>query len=149
MFIAASHIIDLDVEPYIPRGWRGVANHIRGGMLEWHSELLRIYYSPFQRDGKHISGNDLQEELLGLGCLILNTNVLDYWLLHQEVIPEECKNPKISLCFWGTTYFVAKNRPQKYVRQLFLRDDGSFGWTYRAVGTMFDYKFPSAVYRDK
>jgi hypothetical protein len=35
---------------------------------------------------------------------IMNANVLDYWLLHPEMVPEECKGENVSVFFWGTVY---------------------------------------------
>lgn len=147
MSIATSCLIDLDADPVIPPGWYGFTSHIKRGMLEWNPKLFSMYFSLFQQNGKHIWGPYLQGEIVTRhDYLLLNANVLDYWLSHQDIIPEECKNPQISLCFWGTIYSIKKSRPQRYVRQLFLRDNGSFDWTYRAVDTMFDCKFPVAVY---
>ncbi len=93
------HIIDLDADPFVPKGWK-VEEHKKGGKVKWTSNLVHLYLSDSQKDGKHIKGDELRKELENKH--VLNANVLDYLLAHPELIPEGWKDKMIY--FWGTVY---------------------------------------------
>jgi len=92
------HLIDCDVNPFIPNGW-SVEEHKKGGMFKFNPEKISLYLSKKQKKGS-IEGNDLRKELANQPTL--NANVLDYLLAHPELIPEEWKDKYIF--FWGTIY---------------------------------------------
>jgi hypothetical protein len=92
------HLIDCDVNPFIPDGW-SVEEHKKGGMFKFNPEKISLYLSKKQKKGS-IGGYDLRKELSDKP--VMNANVLDYLLAHPELIPEEWKGKYIF--FWGTIY---------------------------------------------
>jgi hypothetical protein len=72
--------------------------------------------SPSQQNVRHIKGSDLLKELGEES--VLNANVLDYLLLHPEIIPEDWKGKYVY--FWGTIYEYTLGR--LYVRFLRFND---------------------------
>lgn len=92
------HLIDCDVNPFIPNGW-AVEEHKKGGMFKFNPEKISLYLSKKQKKGS-ISGHDLRKELADKP--VMNAKVLDYLLDHPELIPEEWKGKYIF--FWGTIY---------------------------------------------
>jgi hypothetical protein len=117
----ATHLIDLDADPFVPNGW-GVVEHRRGGQFEWSPEKVRLYLSPSQMDRKVILGFKLRKELVNES--VLNANVLDYLVANPHLIPEEWKGKAIF--FWGTIY----RRPDGRLRVRCLYWDGS-RWDWR------------------
>lgn len=95
----SQYIIDLDVDPYIPDGWR-IVEHKKGGQLVWDPAKIKLYLSVQQQNGRYIKGHQLRRELANKPTF--NANVLDYLLAHSELIPEKWKNKRIH--FWGTIY---------------------------------------------
>ncbi|MFH0950907.1 MAG: hypothetical protein V1765_00325 [bacterium] len=93
------HLIDTDADPFLPEGWQAVEEHQKSGMLKWDSSKFSLYLSKKQKKD-YIVGNDLREELKNKN--VLNANVLDYLLAHQELIPDEWKGKAVF--FWGTIY---------------------------------------------
>lgn len=92
------HLIDCDVNPFIPNGW-AVEEHKKGGMFKFNPEKISLYLSEKQKKGS-IGGHDLRKELADKP--VMNANVLDYLLARPELIPEEWKGKYIF--FWGTIY---------------------------------------------
>src|SRR3990167_1014932 len=87
------HLIDLDGDP-IPemwkdRGWK-IEEHTSSSSDNFDPTKLELYLSPKQKDG-FIVGNKLRKELMKNKIVTLNACVLDYLLLHPELIPEEWK----------------------------------------------------------
>lgn len=129
------HIIDLDAAPFIPSGL-SVEEHKKGGLLKW-SPKLPFYWSKKQEKGS-IGGHDLRKELDGKS--VLNANVLDDLLAHQELIPEEWKGKYVF--FWGTIYRDSDSR--LCVR--YLNWDGSrWYWYYRWLEDDFNSDYPAAL----
>ncbi|MDR3570860.1 MAG: hypothetical protein P4L81_01535 [Candidatus Pacebacteria bacterium] len=93
------HLIDLDTDPFVPKGWK-VEEHRKGGHFKWDATKVVLYSSKRQRDGKWMTGDMLREELKGKS--VYNANLLDYLLKHPLLIPEEWKGTPVS--FWGTAY---------------------------------------------
>ena len=96
--VTKQHVIDLDVDPYLPNGWK-VEEHIKGGQFVYDPAKIEFYLSKRQKKGP-IGGHDLRKELQGKP--VYNANFLDYWLAHPELIPEELKGKYVF--FWGTIY---------------------------------------------
>ena len=118
--VAIGHVIDCDVDPFVPDDWK-VESHKKDGSFEWDLAKFKLHLSPNQKDGKCIEGNKLKEELEKE--LTLNANVLDYLLAHTELIPEEWKGKYIY--FWGTIYRGSDGA--LYVRYLYW-DGSRWGW---------------------
>lgn len=91
-------LIDCDSTPFIPKGW-SVEEHKKGGLLKFDPAKIFLYLSKKQKK-RIIGGHDLRKELSGKP--VMNANVLDYLLVHPELIPEEWKGKAIF--FWGTIY---------------------------------------------
>jgi len=136
------HIIDFDVDPFIPGlgtvyEWK-VVEHRPCGQFEWDSTKIKLWLSSIQQTKIPLLGEDLRQEIASQ--LVLNANVLDYLLANQELIPIEWRDKDV--CFWGTTYQFP---------------DGSFGvrcliWSngwaplgYRSFDEFFDNRHPAAV----
>ncbi len=122
------HIIDLDADPHIPIIAQlefipknhpslsiSIIKHRRIGRLVWDPTKLWLYSAPNQTDSNPIYGDHLWERDLAYRH-VLNANLLDYLLVHQELIPEEWKNYEIY--FWGTIYQIAFAPPRSQVRCL-------------------------------
>ncbi len=94
-----AQIVNCDVKPFVPEGWK-VVEHIKGGKWEWDPSKVLLYLSDGQKGGERIEGNKLREELKGKS--VLNANVLDFLLANPLLIPEEWKGKAVF--FWGTVY---------------------------------------------
>jgi hypothetical protein len=131
-------IIDLDIEPFIPDGWK-VEEHQKGGSFKWDASYVSLHLSDKQKNGKwlELEGNKLRKELVGKS--VLNANVLDYLLAHPNVIPEEWKGKYVF--FWGTVYRYSDDR--FYVRCLFW-DRDRWDWDCRWLGRSWR-DFPAAL----
>lgn len=142
-FAEVNHIIDCDVDPYIPDGWK-VEEHKKGGQFEWNPRKIELYLSPSQKDGKYINGNKFYKELEDEP--VLNANVLDYFLANPRLIPEEWK--KDSNCnirhifFWGTIY---RHSDGSLCVRYLCWDDGRWYWRYRWLGLGWLAGDPSAL----
>ena len=57
-------IIDLDIEPFIPDGWK-VEEHQKGGSFKWDASHVSLHLSDKQKNGKwlELEGNKLRKEL--------------------------------------------------------------------------------------
>lgn len=130
------HLIDCDAAPFIPNGW-SVEEHKKGGHLKFDPAKVFLYLSKKQKK-KSIGGYDLREELSGKP--VMNANVLDYLLAHQELIPESWKGELIF--FWGTIY-------RYYIGHLGVRCLGWSGsrwyWCHVWLGGNFDADYPAAI----
>ncbi len=105
------HIIDCDVDPFVPKGWM-IKKHRKGGQYAF--DLSRIVF-----------------DLMGEGrghCrrVFLNANVLDYLLAHQRLIPEEWGDQKTF--FWDTIYRDSNGSP--CVRYLNWNEYDGWWWHY-------------------
>lgn len=94
-----THIIDLDADPRV-RNWRwGVWEHTKGGQLEFDPTKIALYLVEEQKKGK-IVGNNLLEKLRGM--TVYNDNLLEFFLHHPHLVPEEWRGKNIF--FWGTIF---------------------------------------------
>ncbi|MFZ2310509.1 MAG: hypothetical protein WAW11_03110 [Patescibacteria group bacterium] len=129
------HLIDCDAAPFIPEGFT-LVEHKKIGLWKWNPGIP-FYLSKKQKKGS-ITGNDLKKELVDQP--VLNANVLDYLLAHQELIPESWKGKAIF--FWGTIYRNSDGR--LYVR--YLGWGGSeWYWYYRWLDDGFYSGRPAAL----
>jgi len=122
------HLINCDAAPFVPQGWE-MAEHRKTGIWKWDPAKVAFHLSKRQERGSFIEGNKLLKELEEKP--VLNANVLDYLLAHQELIPESWKKDENGndryIFFWGTIYRDANGN-------LCVRDldwDGCrWGWVY-------------------
>jgi hypothetical protein len=128
--VAIKHIIDCDVKPFVPDGWK-VEEHIKGGQFKWDPSSIKLYLDESQENGKSIVGNKLRELLSGKP--VFNANVLDYLYAHPELIPEDWKGKAIM--FWGTIYRHSDGC--LYVRCLYWNGDRWY-WIYDSLDDDFD-----------
>jgi hypothetical protein len=90
--------VDLDADPVCPEGWQ-VAEHRKGGRLEWSPDKARLFLAEGQR-GEGVVGRDLRTAVAGENPF--NANLLDWLLAHPEEIPDSWKGKAVF--FWGTVY---------------------------------------------
>ncbi len=135
------HIIDCDVQPFIPKGWR-IDEHRKGGQLEWSSAKI-LLYTPEVQEVEYIFGNALRKELTGKR--VLNACVLDYLLDNPHLIPEEWKNKRVF--FWGTVYLDC-NR-YSCVRYLFCNDLGEWNWDVFWLSRALYKNSPAACFQEE
>jgi hypothetical protein len=136
--IPIKHVIDCDVDPFIPKNWR-VKEHIKGGQLEWDPSQIELYLDEGQKDGKSIVGNKLLKKLTGKK--VMNACVLDYLLDHPELIPEKWKSKAVF--FWGTIYRSSDNG-SLCVRYLYWHG-GRWYWRFGWFNDGFLDVCPAAV----
>lgn len=92
------HIIDLDAQPSIPKGW-SIEQHNGGGQFEWDPTKVSLYLSEEQKNGV-IMGHELCKALVDKACF--NANLLEFLLANPTLIPDEWKGQRVF--FWGTVY---------------------------------------------
>lgn len=106
------HLVELDADPVLPPEWQAyndnpenvgeweIAEHVYGSRIIWMPESVRLHWEPEQMSGENIKGETLYERVIEE--LPYNSNLLDFWLQHQETIPDEYEG----LCIFcmGTTY---------------------------------------------
>lgn len=79
--------IDGDADPFVPNDL-SVVEHKKCGQLKFDPATILLYLSEEQKK-EGIIGHDLRNELEGKS--VMNANVLDYLLVHPELIPEGWK----------------------------------------------------------
>lgn len=132
-------IIDCDVLPMIPNGWK-VEEHREGGRLAFDASKAGLYLSERQTEGeKWIVGHELNEELRSKP--VLNANVLDHFLLHRECMPDAWLD-KGMVFFWGTIYRISDGR--LCVRYVQIKDGRLNSGRY-CLDDLFGPQFPAAV----
>ncbi len=107
-------IVDLDATPFTPDGWT-VESHKSGGQWKYDATKVSLYLSEGQKDGKCLTGTKLRQELESLFPPVMNANMLEFYLAHTSLIPEDWKGKVIF--FWGTIYRNADGN--LYVRFLY------------------------------
>ena len=145
---AIEHVVDCDVDPYIPSGWSlkdEGAEHRKGGMVKLerrgddlyvNGKKIELFLAEGQKDG--IKGHQLRSMLAEK--LVLNANILDYLLKNPKLIPESWKDKYVF--FWGDVYRDSDG--DLYVRYLFWGVAG-WGWGYYGLGSDFFGDYPAAV----
>lgn len=134
---AVKHIVDCDADPFVPGGWK-VEKHKKCGQLNLSEVTPALYLSKDQQNGKVIEGNKIRKELATK--VVLNANVLDYYLAHPELIPEEWKGKVVF--FWNTIY--RRSDGNLCVRYL-CRRGGQWDWSHHWLGYGWDSHDPAAV----
>jgi len=132
------HLINTDAAPFIPEDWTWtVEKHLTNGIYKFSPDHVSLFLSDKQKKSC-IKGHKLRKELAGKP--VLNANVLDYLLAHQELIPESWKGKTIF--FWGTIYrSLLVGLSVRY-----LHWDGSkWGWDDRWLDRGFSAGRPAAV----
>jgi hypothetical protein len=134
----SKYLIDCDVLPFIPEGYK-VKRHKKGGMIDFDPAEFELYLSERQERG--ISGWALKRELEQQS--IFNANLLDSMLKSPEIIPKKCKGKYTY--FWGTTY-VSSVSNHIFVRYLFWNNQKS-DWDcgLHMIDRIFYYGRPAAV----
>lgn len=145
---AASMVIDCDADPYVPEDWT-LVEHIKGGMIESDSPKIFPGTSPSQKikHGPVLGRTILREFRDKPTCLILNANVLDFWLKHPELIPKvvyRALQSGYKIAFWGTIYHDAAGRA--VVRHLFIcRDTRQLFHGWKEIDTPCELDYLAAV----
>ncbi len=114
--------IDLDADPFVPSDWK-VEEHRKGGQWKYDPTKLRLHLSVKQQNGQVVTGLELCKELADLP--VMNANLLDWYLINPEFIPNELKNQPTF--FWGTRYRDPYGN--QYVRFLYRRGQ-KYDWNY-------------------
>ncbi len=138
----APPILNFDIDPFIPEGWSihpedQIASRLTGS---WELDLGKIglHLDTGQQDGKDIVGHELKRSLESQQ--VLPAHVLDYLLVHPELIPESWKGKDIF--FWGTVY--RKSVGYLYVHFLFW-SSGKWRWDSFRLGSPWYDRHPCAV----
>lgn len=121
------NVVDCDADPFVPIGFT-IEKHEKIGKIKIEPKSIYLYLADQQKHGG-MNGFNLQEELSDF--LIMNANVLDYLLVHQELIPEKCFGK--STVFWGTVYL---RKDKSYVRCL-AWEDYQWCWRFKRVAGEF------------
>jgi len=132
-----THIIDCDAAPFLLDDWE-VEEHRKGGQMEWDPSKITLYFSKNQQNGKVIEGNKLREELRTMP--VMNANVLDWYMIHPELIPPEWKGSNVF--FWGTIY--RNSVGDLFVRFLCWHSD-IWDWSYLWLGRGFVDDSPAVL----
>lgn len=143
------HVVDLAGD-CMPESWKKdkwtIEKHVGDGKLELDLSKIQFHFSPNQIDGKVIEGNKLRKELEKNKVPVLNACVLDYLLLHPELIPENWKKDENGntryIYFWGTVYRYPSGG--LCVRYLYW-DDGAWDWSGGWLGRDWHGQSPAAV----
>ncbi|MEK7611768.1 MAG: hypothetical protein AAB407_00230 [Patescibacteria group bacterium] len=137
------HVVDCDVDPMIPDGWK-IEDHQKGGQWKWDPAKVNLFLSDPQKEGKTIRGTELRKQLQGQP--VLNACVLDYLLAHPYLIPEDWKQDDKGRTrytfFWGTIY--RHSNGNLGVRYLYW-DGGRWDWSCRWLDDGWDGQDPAAL----
>ncbi|MFA5934834.1 MAG: hypothetical protein WC827_03055 [Candidatus Paceibacterota bacterium] len=115
--------VDLDAKPFIPEGWSlaknedGTPCHRQGGKWNYDRTKIKAYTSKSQLKGHGVKWPDLYKELEDQ--LVINANLLDFYLKHKHLIPLNWNNSIILFC--GTTYRDCNNQ----LRVRYLHHNGN------------------------
>lgn len=136
-------IIDYDVTPYIPDGWK-IEEHKKGGEIEFDASRITLHLDEGQKDGRTIVGNELRKRLADKP--VLNACVLDHLLANTNLIPEAWKTNEDGSTrytfFWGTIY--RDEDGDLCVRCLYW-GDGQWYWCSNWLDREWDAEDPAAI----
>ena len=136
--IVTKHLIDLDAKPSTSHGT--VKEHTTGGQFEFDPAKIRLHLDEAQQNDGEIVGKELQKKLKDLPTF--NANLLDFYLAHPSLIPEDWKSKWVF--FWGTIYVYYPGGP--YVRCLaWDRRYWRWGWRCLNLRDAFSRSHPAAV----
>lgn len=144
-------LIDLDASPLTQEGRWGSVTHIPQGALQWKPERALLYRTDTQISGRTgIRGKWIWKHVFNLPTM--NACAVDYFLLHQECIPEDWQS--FHLHFWGTIFRESKG--DEFVRGLVWKKgrwyeidtllDG-YGWTARCAAICYPGLMSHATYK--
>ena len=135
--------IDLDVDPFIPKGWEFRAedqldSRVRG-TITFDPDRIELHLDPGQKDGQSIQGNELRKALEGQP--VLPAHILDFLLENPHLIPESWKSKAVF--FWGTIYRDSNG----YLCVRCLDWDGErWDWRYYWLDYQWDSSAPAALF---
>ncbi len=131
------NVVDCDAKPFVPEEWK-VVKHIKGGKFEFDPKKVVLYLDEKQRKGRVFVGSGLRRKLKGLP--VFNANLLDFYLSHPNLIPEEWKGKTVF--FWGTIY----RHSDGLLCIRYLRwDNVSWRWDHRWLWNVWFEFSPAAV----
>jgi len=136
--------VDLAADAPLPKEWSAsdgwkIEEH-RKGNPQWRYEpsQLRLHLSPNQQGDKYIVGDKLRKELVSVP--VMNANLLDWLLLHPELIPDSWKGKYVF--FWGTIY---RHRGGSLCVRYLYWDGSAWSWSSRWLDDYFDADGPAVV----
>jgi len=130
-------VVDLDADPFCPDGWK-VVSHQKGGKRKFDPTATGLYLADGQKNGGLMVGTDLRDALVGQP--VENANQLDWYLAHQDQVPEEYKGEYVP--FWGTIY---RDADGKLCVRCLCWDGGEWFWFYNWLSSDFGSENPAAV----
>ena len=154
--MTTSHVIDTTADPFIPDGLI-VAEHHKNGSLVWNPNKIELYEPNFRvqvtKDQdeklrgalsiimeKGIQGTEVVSELEGKGAL--NTNVLDYLVKHQDLIPEAWKLNEDGVIqhinFLGTIYNKPEDGVDNFCACYLYWNETHWDWDYKMLVYRWD-----------
>ena len=118
--VIAKHVIDMDADPFVPRGLE-LVSHQKQGQVEFDPQKIKLYVAKGQKNGKWMNGKKLQPEVDAQNPY--NANLLDWYLVkeNQKFIPADWRGKAVF--FWATIYRGAHG--YLCVRCVYVDDDGS------------------------
>ncbi len=132
------HVIDCDVDPFVPDGWK-VEEHQKGGSFQWDASKVKLWLASGQKNGSVLDGNKLIKDVAKK--VPFNANVLDYLLANPHLIPEEWKGNRVF--FWGTVY---RNTNYFVCVRCLIYKDGKWGSRGCWYGSEFGENTPALVH---
>ncbi len=140
------HVVDLAcdcvAELWKAGKWVIEKHDVGNGILELDPMMFKLYLSDKQKNNKVMKGDVLRTELEENKIPVLNACVLEYLLLHQELIPEEWKRVG-AICFWGTIY--CDKHGCLHVRSLYWDGGVWRGYSHKLADDWFE-KCPAAIF---
>ncbi len=130
------HIIHLDANPMVPNGWEVVEHH-KGGQFLFDPSKIVLYLDKGQKDGRVIKGHELRKKLADQP--MFNANLLDFYLAHSNLIPEEWKGKGVF--FWGTIY---RNSDGDLCVRGLVWNGSEWSWLYGWLGLGWHGSNPAA-----
>jgi hypothetical protein len=140
-FVAAQqNAINLNSHPFVPSEFSGILSHrSMDGVWVFNPQEVVLWTSKNQCRTGGIRGTRLRGELRGKR--VLNANVLDFLLAHQELIPKEWRGK--SIYFWGTIY--VDSRGNSVVRCMYYHSSGQWDWYTNNLREHWSNNDPAAV----
>ena len=115
-------IVDFDASPLAYRNLK-VVEHKKAGKWRFEPSQLELHFCKSQQEVGYCNpASRVYSELATEP--VVNANLLDFYLLHKDLIPQEWKNQ--SIYFWGTIY-SHQDGSGRYVRFL-MWVESSGGW---------------------
>lgn len=133
---AAKHIINCADPPFVPNGY--VLEKHQPGSEQYEFDAVKVFLFQSEKQKSEIlTGEELLQELDNIP--VLNANVLDYLLVHKELIPESWKDKRIY--FLGTIYLLNGARVVRYL----YWNKFQWSWCQRWLDSGFDHRHFAAV----